>query len=151
MSSTGIKVAVEVWIATATFHWETEIFNEVNRLSLAGPIRAGVRPHISLHSVANLAPNPARYRMLYRLPDRTLRLYRPGDPAHPGRTGKATPDRHDMPPEYWELLDWYEKEYARPKADGANDDSWIDRIRGLGKHVWAGTTADQWVADLRKG
>jgi hypothetical protein len=89
--------------------------------------------------------------MLYRLPDRTLRLYRPGDPAHPGRTGKATPDRHDMPPEYWELLDWYEKEYARPKADGANDDSWIDRIRGLGKHVWAGTTADQWVADLRKG
>jgi hypothetical protein len=160
MPRAEIKVAVEVWIAAATLHRKhprrpsfnaTEIFNEVSRLNLSGSIRAGVRPNISLNCVANLAPNTARYRMLCRLSDKTLRLYRPGDPPHPGRTGKTTPDRQDMPPAYWELLDWYEKEYTRPQTEGANGDSWIDRIRGLGKHIWADTTADDWVAELRKG
>ena len=159
MISTEIKVAVEVWIAVATLQRAnphrssfsaTEIFNEIGRLKLSDSIRAGVRPHISLHCVANLAPNPARYRMLYRLPDKTLRLYRPDDPAHPGRTGKTTPDGHELPPQHLYLLDWYEKEYAHPKPEAAKD-RWIDRIRGLGKHAWADTTADEWVAEMRKG
>ena len=161
MPGAEIKVAVEIWIAAATLHRRhpqrlsfnaTEVFNEVSRLNLSGSIRAGVGPHVSLHCVANSAPNTARYRMLYRLPDKTLRLYRPGDPAHPGPTGRSAPDRHEMPPEHRALLDWYEKEYAtRPKTDAANGDSWIDRIRGLGKHIWADTTADDWVAELRRG
>lgn len=160
MTGTEIRIAAEVWIATATLHRAnphrssfsaTEIFNEISRLKLTDSTRAGVRPHIGLHCVANLAPNPARYRMLYRLPDKTLRLYRPGDPAHPERTGKTTPDRHELPPQYVDLVDWYEKEYARPAASRADEDRWIDRIRGLGKHVWADTTADEWVAELRKG
>lgn len=159
MTSTEIKVATEVWIATATLHRElpqrssfsaAEIFNEIGRLKLSGSVRAGVRPHISLHCVANLAPNPARYRMLYRLPDKTLRLYRTGDPAHLDRTGKVAPDSHDLPPEYAGLLEWYEKEYAHAKPE-ASTDRWIDRIRGLGKDAWADTTADEWVAEMRKG
>jgi hypothetical protein len=121
MTRTRIRATVEVWIAAVTLQRadpgrhsfsETEILAEAGRLNLA---------------VADLAPNPAHYRMLYRLPNKTLRIC------------EIAPDRHGLPPEHLELLDWHE---GRP---------WVDRIRGLGKHIWADTTADDWVAELREG
>ena len=45
---------------------------------LAGGIRAGVYPHISVHCVANVPPNPGRYRMLVATGPSRRRLFRDG-------------------------------------------------------------------------
>src|ERR1022692_3200807 len=91
-----IRVADEAWIALATLHrtypernsfTANEILNQARNLNVTGELRPGVQVHISLHNIANLEPNPARYRMFYRLTDGTYRLFREGDAAHPARRG----------------------------------------------------------------
>ena len=154
-----IKVADEVWVATALLHREhperegftpDEIKKRVERESILGRLRPGIYQHAVQHSVANRPPNPGRYRMLYAS-GRIRRLYRPSDTHHPDRAGsKMTPTREDLPAEYHYLLDWYSSEYVRSLVAEAKPDP-ILKLRGLGRDIWSGEDADQYVRRLREG
>src|SRR5437879_4860321 len=70
---TEVKVADEVWIATALLHREhpgrpdfavDEIVDRAKREGLSKPFRKGVYVHAVQHCVANRVPNSGRYRML---------------------------------------------------------------------------------------
>jgi hypothetical protein len=156
----GVLVADEVWIATALLHREhperrdftvREIVDRARREKLADELRPGVLLHASQHCVANKAPNPGRYRMLFATGRSTRRLYRLTDAAHPSRKGKITPRRDQIPDRLHELLDWYEKEYV-PR--GQTESKQLDPIlalRGLGKEIWEGEDPDAYVRRLREG
>jgi hypothetical protein len=108
LSKSRVKVANEVWIATALLQRECpeqpdfnteEIVDRARKEGIAGPLRPGVYVHVVQHCVANRPPNPARYRMLFETADGRRRLFRKGDTYHPGREGgKTTPDIQDIPP-----------------------------------------------------
>ena len=159
-TETDLKVADEVWIAAALLHRENpaetdfavdEIVRRAQREGLHKPFRRGVYVHVVQHCVANRAPNPARYRMLFETAPGRRRLFRIGDSYHPDREGsKTTPKAEDLPGKYRELLDWYR---------GWGQDSVEERIKndpllalyGDGKDLWAGETADDYVRRLREG
>ena len=152
----ALRVADEVWIAVAHLHRELparadftlkEIEARLRRENLTGTVRRGVYPHVSVHCVANLPPNPARYRMLFSTGPSRRRLFRPGDSFHPKRDGgKTVPRRDDIPDEYRRLLDWYHEKWA-PRT---GDDPLVEVAR---KHriVWKGTDPDEYVRRLREG
>ena len=154
-----IKVADEVWVATALLHREhpeqegftpDEITRRVEREAIHGRLRPGIHQHAIQHSVANRPPNPGRYRMLYAS-GRIRRLFRPGDDYHPDRAGsKMTPAREDLLADYHYLLDWYASEYARGLVTEGRPDP-ILKLRGLGREIWAGENADHYVRRLREG
>ncbi len=161
-TGTHLLVADEVWCALAMLHRNhpqrasfsaREILDQVKAEHAHGEIRAGVQAHIYLHNVANLEPNSARYRMFYKLEDDTYRLYRPGDPAHPLRKGKIAPNRAELPAKYHDVLDWYEREYCKQEsATGpAELQDLVLRMWGLGKEIWQGVDADEYVRSLRAG
>lgn len=154
-----LRVADETWLALASLQRENparqdfsagEIFERVRTEAVHTSLRTGVAPHISLHNVANLPANSARYRMFYRTPSGKYRLFRAGDDFHPSRTGKTKPEREDLPEQYHELLDWYEKSYC---AGGANAGSArVDpflAMRGVGQEIWARVNPDAYVDSLR--
>jgi hypothetical protein len=156
-----IRVADEVWIATALLHRQhpdrgdfriPEIIDRARREGLTAELRPGVYVHALQHCVANRPPNPGRYRMLFETAPDRRRLYRPGDPADEARRGaKITPERSAIPRRYHPLLDWYTREYAaapgglKPEADP------LLALRGSGRDLWAGEHADQYVRRLREG
>ena len=155
-----LLVADEAWVALATLHKQQpsrqsfsakEILDQVKREHAYPEFRPGVQAHIYQHNVANLEPNSAQYRMFYRLEDDTLRLFRPGDRAHPSRKGKVVPERSDLPEKYHHLLDWYEREYSKSSTRPGEEDDPILQMWGLGKEIWADTNADSYVASLRSG
>ena len=102
-----LKVADEVWLATALLHREqperadftvAEIVERARQEGLTPKLRPGVYLHANLHCVANRPPNPGRYLMLVETGPNRRRLYRPGDPAHEARRGaKTTPVRSAIP------------------------------------------------------
>ena len=154
-----IKVADEVWLAAAALHREHpnrvdfsvgEIMAKAEAEAATGkPLRPGVRVHVHLHCVANKAPNPGRYRMLYESAPGRRRLFRPGDPCHPQRsTGKDIPARDALPAKYRDLVDWYSQQYAG--ANGQADDP-VLALRGLGKEIWVDEEADAYVRRQRAG
>lgn len=154
-----LKVADEVWIATALLHCEypdredftvPEIVDRVAREGLSPRLRPGVTVHAYTHCVANKEPRPSGYRMLYATGASTRRLYRPSDPAHPARSGKVQPRRDQIPERYHPLLDWYETEYSRKGAAQTPEDP-ILRLRGLGREIWQGVDPDEYVRSLREG
>jgi len=155
-----IKVADEVWIATALLHYENpsrndfsvkEIVARVSQEALHETLRPGVRAHISQHCVANLLPNPGRYRILFATGKGTRRLFREGDTSHPDRRdGKITPDRESIPKQYHSLLDWYHSTYTAGLPSAAPPASILD-LRGLGKDLWANEDPDSYVQRLREG
>jgi hypothetical protein len=156
-----ILVADECWIALAMLHREQpergsfaakEIMDKIRAENVHGELRPGLQPHIHLHNVANRAPSSARYRMFYRLDDGTLRLYRPGDQAHPARKGKRCPKRADLPRQYHELLDWYETGFcSRPKVSPASyEQDFVLQMRGVGEEIWADQGGDEFVESLRR-
>jgi len=115
-----VKVADEVWIATALLHQQhperstfrvQEIVDRAAALGLYQPLRPGVLTHATQHCVANKRPNPGGYRMLYAAGRGERRLFRTGDVAHPHRSGKTTPNREEIPEAYLPLLDWYDYVY----------------------------------------
>ena len=116
-TKTGIKVADETWLVTALLHKEQpdradfairEIVDRAEREGVTHALRPGIRVHATLHCVANLPPNPGRYRMLFATGKARRRLFRPGDPYDPAREqGKIVPQREDLPEEYRNLVDWY--------------------------------------------
>jgi hypothetical protein len=156
-----LRVADEAWLALASLQRENparqdfsagEIYERVRTEAAHSTLRPGVAPHISLHNVANVPANSARYRMFYRTPSGRYRLFRPGDDFHPSRTGKTKPERDELPEQYQEFLDWYEKSYC---AGGANarpvgEDPFL-AMRGVGREIWAGVNPDAYVDSLRAG
>lgn len=128
-SVTALKVADQVWVATALLHRENpersdfskqEIRERAEQEYPEGAKRPGISQHISTHCVASKPPNPARHRMLTRTGTGRRRLFRLGDEFNPQRRdGNITPNREDLPEKYHDLLDWYETEYnKRVKPEG---------------------------------
>ena len=161
----SIRVADEVWIATALLHRQypevsdfavVEIVRraEAERITCVEPLRPGVRVHAYLHCVANKPPNSSRYRMLFETSKGRRRLFRPDDPCDPRRSGKDVPRDEEIPPEYRELIDWYRNNYVRKYFRDAACLAITDPIlalRGLGKEIWADEDADSYVRRLREG
>ncbi len=154
-----VRVADEVWIATALLHREQpdrkdftiqEIVARADREGIYGELRPGVNVHASLHCVANKTPNPAGYRMLYATGKHTRRLYRRGDPAHPSRKGKITPNSQQIPERHRDLLVWYEKEFLKQRQGANPEPDPILALRGLGKEIWGGEDPDAYVRRLRE-
>src|SRR5438876_3407920 len=118
----AIKVADEVWIATALLHREQpkradftvqEIVQRARQERLHPQLRPGVQVHAYRHCVANVPPDSGRYRMVFATSKTMRRLYRTGDPADPSRRrGKTMPARDDIPASCHHLLDWYTKSYS---------------------------------------
>jgi hypothetical protein len=156
----GVKVADEVWIATALLHREhpeagdfsiEQIVDRVRQEGLHEPLRSGVYVHVVSHCVANRAPSPGRYRMLFETSEGRRRLYRPGDPYYPSREGsKMTPDGNDLPSGYEDLLHWYRDWSERAAEDLVKNDPLL-QAQGSGKHLWADEHADEYVRRLREG
>ena len=157
----SIRVADEVWIATALLHRQYpeqgdftvgEIVRRAQAEKITGveSLRPGVQVHAYLHCVANKPPNPGRYRMLIETSKGRRRLFRPGDPCDPGRSsGKDIPNDDEIPAGYGELLDWYRDEYVGNREHLVTDP--ILALRGLGKAIWADEGADAYVSRLREG
>jgi hypothetical protein len=152
------RVADVCWAALALLSHENqarsgftarEIRDRIHQEWGEAGLRPGVQPHIYQHAVANAQPSAGRYRLLYRLPDRTFRLYRPGDDYHPQRSGKTQPSRSELPSDYHYLLDWYEQEYAQNPSGKEQDP--ILALWGLGSEIWEGVDPDAYVRDLRSG
>ena len=156
----NVKVADEVWVATALLHREQpqaadfsieEIVDRARREGLHEPLRPGVYVHVVLHCVANRAPNPGRYRMLFESAEGRRRLFHTGDPFHPDREeSKITPSGEELPEGYRELLDWY-RDWNRNRAQDVAKNDPLLSLRGSGKHIWADEHADEYVRRLREG
>jgi|SRR5215467_1536831 len=56
------------------------------------------------------------------------------------------PKRTELPDTYHGLLDWYEHEYSK-SAVNEEPRGLVDRMWGLGKHVWFGVDADAYVKE----
>ena len=157
---TQIKVADEVWVATALLHREhprqtdfaiEEIMQRAAEEAGKHPLRPGVYVHIVQHCVANRPPNPGRYRMLFETSPGRRRLFRNADAYHPARErAKTVPAREEMPPEHRDLLDWYKKWNQDSLEDKIKNDPLL-ALRGSGKELWADEHADEYVRRLREG
>jgi hypothetical protein len=156
-----IKVADEVWLATALLHRENpsradftveEIVARAAKEEIIDERRPGVYVHAVQHCVANRPPNPGRYRMLYETQSGHRRLFRKGDEYHSDREGsKIVPRPDDIPLRYGDLLKWYEnwnEEKASPKRRFLDP---LLALRGSGRELWADEHADEYVARLREG
>ena len=155
-----IKVADEVWIATALLHKEhsrqpdfsvEEIVERARREGLTESLRPGVYIHAQMHCVANRPPNPGRYRMLFETAPGRRRLFRPGDPYDQRREGsKMTPAPTDIPEKYKPLLKWYADWSKSGKERKGRFDALLSLI-GSGRDLWAKEHADEYVNRLREG
>lgn len=151
-----IRVADEVWIATALLHRERpgaadfslkEIEARLAREGLTDDERPGVPPHVSAHCVANRPPNGGHYRMLFETAPSRRRLFRPGDPYHPKRErGKIVPDCAEIPAKYHPLLDWYERDWAP-----ASPTDPLLELATRHRDLWKAVDADRYVRRLREG
>ena len=156
-SETDIKVAAEVWVATALLHRERprdrdfgirEIVARAAKENIAGRLRPGVYQHVVSHAVANRPPSPNKYRYLFATASNRRRLYRSGDPTDQQRLrSKLLPEREDLPGRYRQLLEWYRATYA---PHPTTDQDPILALIGLGKEIWKGVDPDEYVRQLRE-
>jgi len=151
-----VRVADEVWIATALLHREhpgakdfslKQIEARLVREELTDDKRPGVYPHLSVHCVANRPPDRGRYRMLFETAPSRRRLFRSGDPYHPKREGgKIVPSRDEIPAKYHPLLDWYEREWTpSPPSDP------LLALAARYHDLWKVVDPDDYVRQLREG
>ena len=157
---TRIRVADEVWIATALLHRQNpdlldfsidEIVERAAKEQLAGLIRPGVYVHAVQHCVANRPANPARYRMLFETRPGRRRLFRNGDVYDPGREGsKIAPKPDEIPIEYVDLLSWYREWSSAARVESAAVDPLL-ALAGSGQKLWADEHADKYIRRLREG
>ncbi len=160
VAKTRLRVADEVWIATALLHREhpertdftiEEIVARAKRESLCGYLRPSVYVHVVQHCVANRPANPGRSRMLIEPNAGRRRLFREGDAYHPSREGSRTaPERSAMPYGYNGLLSWY-RDWCAVAARSARDVDPLLSLAGSGKRLWADEHADDYLRRLRKG
>lgn len=123
--SMEVSSAVEIWVATALLHREhpdeegfklQRIVDKAFSLEMADRHRPGTVVHATQHCVATKPPSPSEYRMLTEVEGNRRRLFREGDPFHPGRkNGAVRPERDEVPEEYHGLIDWYDEEYVPVK------------------------------------
>ncbi len=159
-SELQIKVADEVWIATALLHRAhpdqadfaiEAIMQRATKEAGKRPLRPGVYVHIVQHCVANRPPTPGRYRMLFETAPGRRRLYRNGDNYDPAREGaKIVPAREDIPSEYSDLLDWY-RGWSQGDVEERIKNDPLLALYGDGKDLWADESADDYVRRLREG
>ena len=159
-SGIQIKVADEVWIATALLHREhpdradfeiADIMERAAREAGTQPLRPGVYVHVVQHCVANRPPSPGRYRMLVETSAGRRRLFRNGDNYDPAREGaKTAPAREDIPSEYAGLLDWY-RDWNQDNVEDRIKNDPLLALCGSGKELWADEHADEYVRRLREG
>ncbi|MGA2371102.1 MAG: hypothetical protein ACLPPV_17090 [Candidatus Korobacteraceae bacterium] len=159
-SPVDLKVADEVWIIAALLQKDhpekadfsvEEIMDRAQREKLTNPLRPGVYVHVIQHCVANRAPNPGRYRMLFETSSGRRRLFRHGDIYHPAREGgKITPSPENMPLRFCKLLDWY-REWSTKAVRAPADQDPLLQLRGSGRRLWASEHADEYVRRLREG
>jgi hypothetical protein len=159
-SGRQIKVADEVWIATALLHREhpdradfsiEEIMQRATNEAGQPSLRPGVYVHVVQHCVANRSPNPGRYRMLYESAPSRRRLFRNGDNYDPAREGaKTVPAMEDVPSEYAGLLDWY-RDWNQDSIEERIKNDPLLALYGDGKDLWADEKADDYVRRLREG
>jgi hypothetical protein len=161
-AKTRVKVADEVWIATAILHQKhPERFDfsieEIKQSGTdmwresVGPLRPGFYVHVVQHCVANRPPNPGRYRMLVETAPGRRRLFRPGDYYHPEREGaKTIPTKENLPYGYNGLISWY-RDWCSGAATKAQVEDPLLALRGSGKHLWADEHADEYVRRIREG
>ena len=157
-----IKVADEVWVATALLHREQperaafsvqDITRRAEQANIEGHLRPSLYVHAIRHCVATLPPSPGRYRMLVATSATTRRLFRAGDAFHPQREGaKTMPAREDLPDRYQGLVDWYLAAYQPPATSRrtAEGDPILE-LRGAGADVWGREHPDDYVRRLREG
>lgn len=155
-----IKVADEVWIATALLHRErperpdftvNEIIARAREERLSESPRKGLYVHAIQHCVANRVPNSGRYRMLTETTPGRRRLFRLGDSYDTRREGsKTVPDQDDIPERYRGLLDWYKQWNLAAAQDRIENDPLL-ALYGSGKKIWADEPADEYVRRLREG
>ena len=156
---TQLRVADEVWIATALLHRERpkradfsieEILERANE-EAHKPLRPGVYVHIVQHCVANRPPSPGRYRMLYETAPGRRRLFRSGDNYDSAREGaKITPEREEISPRYAGLLDWY-RDWSQDRVEDRIKNDPLLALCGSGKDLWADEHADEYVRRIREG
>jgi hypothetical protein len=159
-TTTQVKVADEVWIATALLHQELpgqsdftieEIMERAADESGDEPLRPGVYVHIVQHCVSKGPPNPGRYRMLIETAPGRRRLYRTGDSYDPQREGSKTmPEAKGLAEKYHSLLDWY-RGWNQSRAEDRIKSDPLLALYGSGKDLWADEPADEYVRRLREG
>lgn len=159
-SKSYVKVADEVWIATALLHRERpaqpdftieEIVERATRESIAGTTRPGVYVHVVQHCVANRPPNPGRYRMLFETGPGRRRIFRKGDAYHPAREGgKITPNPDEMPFGYSGLLAWY-RDWCSELNRSAPESDPLLSLASTGRRLWSDERPDEYVRRLREG
>jgi hypothetical protein len=155
-----VKVADEVWIVTALLHRNhpnaadfavDEIVERARQEKLSDSLRPGVYIHAQMHCVANRAPNPGRYRMLFETAPGRRRLYCPGDPFDSRRDGsKTTPLPTDIPERYRPLLDWY-RTWCKSRSRGTSRFGALLALEGSGKSIWSDENADDYINRMREG
>lgn len=126
-----MKVADEAWISVALLHNENphrpdfavkEIKERARKEGWR--LRQGFYQHVSSHCVANKPADPANHRMLYEDSRGRKRLFREGDTFHPDRQdGKVRPDVQDLPPQYRNLIGWYDSVYSRQSRRNSGNGS----------------------------
>ena len=123
--ATTVKMAIAVWVATATLHYDEGI-NEVfparkirDKVVEQGIYKKTIRKktiesNITQYCVSNAPPGQGNHRKLYRVRDGMYRLYRPGDDYSSGKkSGPEAPEINDLPGKHRYLLGWYNSEYCR--------------------------------------
>jgi hypothetical protein len=156
----ALKVADEVWIATALLHKEhpsasdfkiEDIVERAQREHPTEALRPGVYIHAQMHCVANKPPNPGRYRMLFETRPRHRRLFIRGDVYDRKREGaKTIPVKEELPEKYRPLLDWY-SDWSRSFSNRTGRFDALLALRGSGRDLWADEHADEYVKRLREG
>ena len=158
-----VKVADELFLIVALLHREqpekeaftvAEILHRASKEGL-GSAEGSLRAHASGHAAANIAPDSrgGRYRMVFRQDDKRIRLLAPGDYVHPDRHQKFYPEPEEVPEKYRELLEWAKRRQEKGR-EPATSSPWLAglyQLRGLGKEIWKGIDADQYVKNMREG
>jgi hypothetical protein len=155
--SADLLVADEVFLVVADLHRKNpsaedfsvqQILQHAESLRLTEHLRPGFAVHVRQHCVANLPPNPGKYRVLFATGKARRRLLGPGDSTSPGRVGKIFPDPREVPSRYVELIDWAIGRFR----DLQSSDSVYRRLSsmiGTGRGIWS-EGADAFVAEQRK-
>jgi hypothetical protein len=159
LAKTEVKVADEVWIILSLLHRENptaedftieQIMERARPEKVVSDLRPGFYVHVVQHCVANRAPNPGRYRMLFETAKDRRRLFRKGDAYNPNREGsKTVPEKEDLPIVYQDLVDWYQNEFCTNPPFSAETDP-ILALRGSGREIWADEHADEYIRRLRE-
>jgi hypothetical protein len=151
-----MKAADAVWVAAAMLQRErgpeadmsvAEIVDKAAELN--GFARATLQTMASQHLVATARPSPDRYRMLTAVGRGRRRLYRPGDPADPRRTGPVHPVAEELPDEFRPLIKWYLNECSESSDRMEALEKLMRWTRASG--LWKGLDPDEHVRDLRAG